>query len=83
MQDNMNYGHFFDIEMQSSRAQISLPGDMTDKIDVHLDGPRQIDKAPKMPVTDIIDNDGNVKHINVIRPSKQDLGGGSSQSLRL
>ena len=75
MQDNMNYGHFFGIEMESSRAQISLPGDMTDKIDIHLDGPRQIDKAPEVPVTDIVDNDGNVKHIDIRRPSKQDLGG--------
>ena len=81
MQDNMNYGHFFGIEMKSSRAQISLPGDMTDKIDVHLDGPRQIDKAPTVPVTGIVDNDGNVKHINVRQLSKHD--GGVSQSLWL
>ena len=48
---------------------------MTDKIDVHLDGPRQINKAPKVPVTDIIDNDGNVKHVDIRRPPKQDGGG--------
>ena len=73
LNDNINYGHFFKIKMETSRAQVALPGDMNETVDVHLEDPRTIDTRQTLPVTDVTDGGGKVKSVQ-IRPN-QDLGG--------